>query len=371
MEIKFLTGDFMLLEALVNDLPSLIGCWDQNLHNVYSNNAYKIFFKGSPEEIKGKHMRDVLGDELFFKNKPFIERALKGENVIFERDMAALSGDVRQMQVQYIPRVKAGKTFDGFYVLINDITHLKNVEKEKEELYQKLVQNSKMVVLGELAGGIAHEINNPLSIIDVNLSLLSELLKSSDNDRAKIEKVLGNIDATTKRISKIVNGLLHFARERSDDPHVTIKFQEILDDTLAFCAEKIKKRRIELVLEPFDKDLVLQCAPVQISQVLLNLISNAADAISDLPEKKITLKVKESAHFLEIFIIDSGFGIDPAIADKMMQPFFTTKEVGKGTGLGLSISKGIVEKHKGFISLDRNAKNTTFVISLPKVQGNY
>lgn len=110
---------------------------------------------------------------------------------------------------------------------------------------------------------------------------------------------------------------------------------------------------------------------MQISQVLLNLINNAADAIADLPEKKITLKIKKVTHFVEISVVDSGLGIDPAIAEKMMQPFFTTKEVGKGTGLGLSISKGIVEKHKGFISFDFNAKNTTFVISLPKAQGKY
>lgn len=361
----------MLLEALVNDLPSMVGCWDKNLHNVYSNNAYKVFFKKSPEEIKGKHIRDVLGDELFFKNKPFIERVLKGESVSFERDIPVGEGKVRTTQAEYIPVFSADKSVEGFYVLVTDITHLKQVEKEKEDLYQKLVQNSKMVVLGELSGGIAHEINNPLSILDVNIALLTEVINAPDFDKAKAGKIISNLDNTTKRISKIVSGLLHFARERSDDPLVATTFKQILDDTLALCGEKLKKRRIDFSVAPFDHGLTIECAPVQISQVLLNLISNAADAISDLPEKKITVRVNESAHFMEVLITDSGFGIEPAVADKMMQPFFTTKEVGKGTGLGLSISKGIIEKHKGFISLDRNAKNTTFVISLPKVQGKY
>jgi PAS domain S-box-containing protein len=361
----------MLLEELVNNLPSMVGYWDNNLLNVYSNNAYKIFFNKSPESIVGKHIRDVIGDDLFFKNKPYIERALKGEHTLFERDISLPDGSVRSTQAEYIPVKSKNGSVEGFYVLVTDISPVKKVEKEKEELYQKLVQNSKMVVLGEMAGGIAHEINNPLSIIDVNVSLLSEMLKTNNLDLGRMEKVVAMLENTTRRISKIVNGLLHFSRERSDDPYVLSRFKDILEETMTFCAEKIKKRKIDFIVEPYNEDLLIECAPVQISQVLLNLISNAADAITDLPEKKIVVSLKEGAHFIEILIMDSGHGIDPVIADKMMQPFFTTKETGAGTGLGLSISKGIVEKHKGFIGLDRNAKNTTFVISLPKVQGKY
>lgn len=213
----------MLLEALINNLPSMVGYWDKNLCNVYSNNAYKNFFNKSPDEIVGKHIRDVIGDDLFFKNKVYIERVLKGEHVLFERDIPTPGGQVRSTQAEYIPVFSQDQTVAGFYVLVTDVTNIKKVEKEKEELYQKLIQNSKMVVLGERAGGVAHEINNPLSIIDVNLSVLSEMCQARAFDYKKAERIVSTLENTTKRISKIVSGLLHFSRERSEDPFFSAK----------------------------------------------------------------------------------------------------------------------------------------------------
>lgn len=361
----------MHLQALVNNLPSMIGYWDKNLCNVFCNDTYYKFFKKTPQQIKGMHMRDLLGPETYEKNLPYLNRALKGERVSFEREFIMPMGEVRSLQVEYVPVLEEDLSLSGFYVMVTDVTNLKKVEKEKDELYQKLLQNSKMVVLGEMAGGIAHEINNPLSIISMNISMLQEMMVAAQSDPERCKKMLSTVQSTTDRIAKIVAGLLHFARESTDDPFITVKIKSVLDETLSFCAEKLKKRRVDLTILPFDEKLEIECSPVQISQVLLNLISNSTDAVEGTLVKTITINIGDRGHFIEISISDTGSGIHPKIVDKIMQPFITTKDAGKGTGLGLSISKGIVEKHKGNLRLDWRAENTTFVISLPKVQSQH
>jgi C4-dicarboxylate-specific signal transduction histidine kinase len=113
------------------------------------------------------------------------------------------------------------------------------------------------------------------------------------------------------------------------------------------------------------EDGQVNCRPTQLSQVLLNLLSNAFDAVSALSEKWVRLTVTQEEQKLIIKVIDSGNGIPSDIAEKIMQPFFTTKVIGKGTGLGLSISRGIIESHEGALFYDPSEKNTTFVIELP------
>lgn len=361
----------MPLEDLVNNLPSMVGYWDKNLCNVYCNKAYEIFFNLSPNEIKGKHIRHVIGETLYEKNLPYLLGVLNGETQSFTRDIPVASGDIRHTQADYLPVFDEKNEVKGFYVLVTDVTQLKKIEKEKEELYQRLIQNSKMIVLGEMAGGIAHEINNPLSIISMNANILTEMLEQDSYDDEKAKKMLSIIQSTSNRIAKIVNGLLHFAREQTNESITRATLKSIIDDALSFCFEKLKKRNIDVIVEPYDEGLELRCSPVQISQVLLNLIHNSAEAMDSSPEKRLLININERTNFVDISVSDTGKGIDPDIADKIMQPFFTTKEAGKGVGLGLSIAKGIVEKHKGQLKLTSNAKNTTFVISLPKLLREY
>ena len=117
-----------------------------------------------------------------------------------------------------------------------------------------------------------------------------------------------------------------------------------------------------------DEEIEIECRLIQIEQVLLNLLNNSFDAIADLEEKWIRVDVEAEDHFVNIKVVDSGKGIPAEASEKIMMPFFTTKEVGKGTGLGLSISSGILKSHGGELSLDRNAANTTFVIRVPRLQ---
>lgn len=248
------------------------------------------------------------------------------------------------------------------------------LERHRDELHQKVVDqsqkllySSKMSSLGEMAGGLAHEINNPLAIISMRAQKLQDGLESGKLKPQDALELAQQIETTCLRINKIVRGLRAFSRDGSHDPMIEENLSSILADTIDLCAESLRSKGIVLQVK-CEPHLSLECQPVQISQVLLNLIMNARDAIQGEKDKWIRIECSDLMEHLLIRVTDSGHGIAPATRDQMMLPFFTTKGVGEGTGLGLSICKGIVEQHQGQIVYNPDAENTQFLVSLPKKQ---
>lgn len=135
-----------------------------------------------------------------------------------------------------------------------------------------------------------------------------------------------------------------------------------------FCTEQFNKHRVPLIVPALSAPMTVQCRAVEISQALLNLLSNGLDAVRGQTKPWVRVDVTTEDDHISIAVTDSGAGISPTIRAKMHQPFFTTKEVGKGTGLGLSITKSIVERHGGEFFYDENSANTRFVIKLPRLQ---
>ena len=170
----------------------------------------------------------------------------------------------------------------------------------------------------------------------------------------------------TSRIHTIVRGLLYFSRENFDEVLEHSSMKKIIDSATNICGEKFKISGIDLKIIVPD-DLSLQCRPVQISQIFLNLLNNCYDVLikeTDRSQKWVTIDGCIKDDLLEIRIANGGPKIADTIANQMFNPFYTTKGIGKGTGLGLSISKGIAESHHGSLSLDLSEKNTTFVLKL-------
>jgi C4-dicarboxylate-specific signal transduction histidine kinase len=138
----------------------------------------------------------------------------------------------------------------------------------------------------------------------------------------------------------------------------------LVEEAVSFCQDRIQKSQAQVKIQ-IDSQLVLECRAIQMSQVLVNLIQNSCDAIQQQPEKWIRIEARTSKNFLVLTVTDSGAPIPAEVQKKLMQPFFTTKEVGKGTGLGLSISKGIIGSHMGRFWLNSSAPHTTFVVEVP------
>ncbi len=248
----------------------------------------------------------------------------------------------------------------------------RELEKSQETIIQQqqaLISSAKMSSLGEMAGGVAHEINTPLAVISLRVDQLEECLADGSIKELDIAKILAAIRKTTDRIGKIVSGLRFFARDGKIAPAQIASLKNIIEDTLSFCNERFTLHGVQLEIKnSLPGDLSLECRAVEISQVILNLLNNSYDAISELKNKWIHIEIADRHPFWEICIVDSGHGIPKDVQDKMMQPFYTTKEIGKGTGLGLSISKGIIESHQGKMFYDSLRSNTCFTILLPKAQ---
>lgn len=233
---------------------------------------------------------------------------------------------------------------------------------------KELIYSSKMAALGEMATGIAHEINNPLMIILGRASQLKEQIVSGKiSDPEKIVADLDKIEATVMRISKIIKGLRSFARNTESDPKQNACVETIIDETVSFCMDRIQAQRVQYQINKFPKTEIY-CRPAEISQVILNLLQNSLDAVEKLSaaQRWIRVQVTDTPEGVSIRIGDGGLGIPVEIQDKIMQPFFTTKQVGQGTGLGLSISRGIVEEHSGKLRYLASEKNTTFEVILQK-----
>ncbi|MBI2601550.1 MAG: GHKL domain-containing protein [Deltaproteobacteria bacterium] len=232
----------------------------------------------------------------------------------------------------------------------------------------ELIQSSKMAALGEMAGGVAHEINNPLGVIMMRANQIARLLQLENADLEQAQKFLQAIEKTGIRIKDIVAGLQSFARTGKDDIFLSTSVARIVKDTLVLCSEKFFHNGIDLKVAMVPEDVEIKCNHTQISQVLLNLLSNAFFAVKESPgkDKWVELQYLDQGENIRLMVVDCGEGIPEKVAEKIFQPFYTTKPVGQGTGLGLSISKGIVEAHGGSLYLDKQNKNTAFGVILPK-----
>lgn len=230
-------------------------------------------------------------------------------------------------------------------------------------------QASKLAALGEMAGGVAHEINNPLSIITALAGQLVELTSEPELDRAEVGEVASEIDLTARRIARIVAGLRTFSRDGSRDPFVRVKAQRLFDDALGLCAERFGLARVRIDHEPVDPELSVECRPTALLQVLVNLLNNAYDAVAGTASPWVRLSATARDGSAVIAVTDSGPGVPPEALSRIFQPFFTTKAVGKGTGLGLSISKGLVESHGGQLRYAPLGEHTRFVVEIPLRQG--
>lgn len=233
------------------------------------------------------------------------------------------------------------------------------------ETKAKLISSAKMAALGEMAGGIAHEINTPLATIGMLSEQIGEIITEDPIDQNAVLKMTQSITQTVKRIDSIIRGLRTFSRDGSQDHFDHVPLKKILQETLVLCSERIKISGVQLRIKPMNDDLIIRCRSVQISQVLLNLINNSCDAISKLPEKWIEIDAQKIEQNIQISVTDSGHGIPEEIREKIFQPFFTTKDTDKGTGLGLSVSKGIIDAHLGTIAVDTACPNSRFLICLP------
>lgn len=338
---------------------------------LYTNPGFDRIFGYEPKEMYGKHVKALLS----------VEEESEASNFFFEVNAAL---NQRGVWTGISPsKTKKGEGIwvsaslsvfthathgEVLMVVLKDVTVEQETKSILEKQREELAHYSKMSSLGEMAGGIAHEINNPLAIISGKATKISAMMEMGLASEDDIKNELKDITDTVMRIAKIISGLKAFARNVSeDDPMVLASVSDIVEDTLALCSERYKNHDIQLTVGEFE-DEEIECHPVQISQCLMNLLSNAFDAVDGLNDRWVHVEIDTAPGKLIIAVIDSGTGIEEKVASRVIEPFFTTKAVGKGTGLGLSISAGLLEAHQGSLELDSESENTRFVMRIPRRQ---
>ncbi|MFH0919342.1 MAG: ATP-binding protein [Fibrobacterota bacterium] len=244
----------------------------------------------------------------------------------------------------------------GLMFLGRDVT-------EWDQMTHQLFQAEKLATMGTMLSGIAHELRNPLTIINARAQRLLAGPSAELNDRAR--KAVESIEDQSKRCGEIINNLLDFSRKKVAGI-VLANVNEIIDSALNFLAFEHRADGIE-ILRNFSENCIARCDKNQMEQVFLNLFTNACDAMAG--SGNLVLTTENSENYIRISVRDTGPGISDEHKKKIFDPFFTTKEAGKGTGLGLAIVYKIIQAHKGRLVLrSKVGQGTTFIILLPKVQ---
>jgi PAS domain S-box-containing protein len=357
--------------ALTTKTPS-IGTWDLDLRShqtVWDDTHFEIFGMQKrvvpvtyQEFVQRVHPDDLAAVEAC------VQRTIEGKTQDFV-EFRIIRPDGALRHISSVAEAVLDDQRDVVRVVGTavDITVRKEMEAQIEASKEQMLASARLSALGMMAGGVAHEINNPLSIIHASAGDLLRRVK--EEGAVPLQIVVRNgerILQTANRITKIVKSMRHLAREGSQDSVRPTLVSKIVEEPLEVCKERFKDHGVNLILPSIDPSWSVSCREVQIGQVLLNLLQNAFDAIAEQTgEKWVRLAVALHDDTLEFSVTDSGPGIPPPLRTKIMEPFFTTKDVGKGTGLGLSLSRKIVEEHGRTLELKEQDGHPCFSFSLP------
>lgn len=355
--------------SLLDNMREGIQLLDFNYTYIYLNNATEKHGKTKKEELIGHTIMEkypgIEHTHLFAQIRSCMNERIPQT---FENEFVYPDGTKQWFEIRISPIP------EGILILSLDIGERKKIANElllanKAREEEILFSASRMAALGEMASGIAHEINNPLSIIIMKAAQLIRKNQLNSLTEEELEEGLAKIASTSQRIGMVVKGLSSISRPPENDPIQKIKLISVIEDTLQLCREHFSSNSIKLQSDLFSiNDIEIEGKSSQIMQVILNLLNNSFDAIYDHEEAWVSIRAIQTDSGVLVTVTDSGFGIPDQLLSKIMQPFFTTKGPGKGTGLGLSISKGIIEEHQGKFYYQKNSINTCFAIELPFFQ---
>lgn len=345
-------GHFFSHAALLLDhLTDPIFVKDPQHTFVYANQAFAELLGKSFEEFIGKNDNDFFPRELVDVYWREDDRVIQtGHESHQEEDALQRDGTVVRLLTKKI-RVE----FNGqFYLLgiLRDIT--------------EMARATRLSHLGEIAAGLSHEMMTPLTVMDFHLShARSKLQGQGELKVTEVEALLTNLEKSKDRLINTMRSVREFSRDLGVVPSGEASLAAILQEVVELTQPRLQKHNCLLRLPEKLPVESLVCRSPQIVQILTNLIHNGADAVADLSERWVELRLEKHGSDLEFLVLDAGLGIPPAQAVKLMNPFYTTKPAGAGTGLGLSLAAKMAIQHRGELRYDPTSPHTCFRLRLP------
>ncbi len=399
------------LQLIINAMPVLIGYVDHEQRFRLNNSAYLEWYGMTPQELYGKTIREVLGDEVYAGREDKIAAALKGKACSFMTITPHRDGRARHALMKYLPRFSNDGSVNGFYIFVIDETERKLTEEalrhlnenleervaqrtqalaeanqrlqsemyERERAEDALRHAQKMEAVGQLTGGIAHDFNNMLTGIIGSLDLMQRYIAAGRSE--EIGRFTDAAVSSAHRAAALTHRLLAFSRRQSLDRRPLDPNQLVA--SLEDLFRRTKGAHIELKVQLGQDIWAVNTDASQLENALLNLVINARDAMPDGGELLIetansyldgtditTLEPVRAGDYVMLGVSDNGSGMAPKILAKAFDPFFTTKPIGQGTGLGLSMIYGFAQQSGGHVTIQSEPGQGTCVrLYLPRLHG--
>jgi two-component system NtrC family sensor kinase len=352
------------------------------LSKTASEDGYQVIGEdgfGAVHSVKGPERtmeRDVLAGEMSYNGKTFIyvTTPLKsGEWILaYQQDEADAFSDMdhaRKLTIFIFILGGFGIALMAIVLSRKMVRRIERADLEKEMMNEQVIEAGKLASVGELAAGIAHEINNPIAIMVEEAGWIGDLLMeeefSESENLSEFTRALSQIRTQGERCKEITHKLLSFAR-RTDPRMRDVHLNDLIEEILDISEQRSKFSNVKIVKNLTSNLPLISASPSEVQQVLLNLINNAIDAIG-AGGGTIEITSRSENGMVVVDVADNGHGIPKAILSRIFDPFFTTKPVGKGTGLGLSICFGIIKKMGGEISVNSAVGvGTTFHVRFPQ-----
>lgn len=324
-------------------------------------------------EAVGKTAKEVIGntdEEIFGKDaaKHLVDRdfeVLHRKGAVQSDDVLRLDGNELCWASSRFPLFDGQGRVQSICLVAIDITDRLADQRTIAKQQEELAVYGKFSTIAEIAAGIAHEVNTPLNVIVTKNDLLRKLAERGRLDEPTVKRMADDVDRMARNISSIVLGLKSVVAKDSDTAEKA-SLQKIVQDALKICEFRIQRHSASVNVSLPSEPLEILCYPVQIMQILVNLINNSLDAMKGTDNRWIKISFFETEHELCLRLTDAGPGIPEELTEKIMTPFFTTKKAQHGTGIGLSLSRSIARRHGGDLELDRSQPNTSFVLRLPR-----
>ena len=353
-----------LLRLLIDSVPALISYVGRDLRYRWVNHGYELTFGLPREHIVGRTVREIMGDEATNRIEAKLLRALGGETIRYQGTFADSQGAPQHRDITYVPHVVDGRVF-GCMVLVFDITELRRAEERVRQLQSELAHVDRLDTMGEMASGLAHEVNQPLTAIagyvdGALMRLRGEALPVDD-----LMSVLECIAGQARRAAEVIQRLRAFVA-RTPPHRGLVALNDTVHEALGLMEGELRASGTHLHLHLAEPSPRAWADRLQIVQVMINLLRNALEAMSDVPirQRKLKIGTAPTDKGSRVSVADTGAGLAAEIVEHLFRPFHTTKA--DGMGMGLAISRSILEAHGGSIHAEPNpGGGTMFWFVLP------